>query len=77
MAAGLAAEIKDKFGVEARLVEGHDGIYEVLLNQKPVYTNRGSCAGLKSPEEILWLLRGSLEPLPGKKLMQPLNLAGL
>jgi hypothetical protein len=72
MAAGLAEQIMDKFGVMVELVEGHDGIYEVWLNKTPVYSNRGACSGIKSATEILWIIGRQIPLLPGKKLMTPL-----
>ena len=38
-AANLAAGIKKKINVDAVLVEGRPGIYEVLLNGRIIYTN--------------------------------------
>lgn len=39
MAAGLAAAIKNKFGLQADLIQGHDGIYEIMVNETLVYSN--------------------------------------
>ena len=39
MATGLAATIEQKFGLRADLIEGHDGIYEIAVNNTVVYTN--------------------------------------
>ena len=41
MASSLAAEIENKFGVKPDLVEGHGGIYEVVVNGKTVYSIGG------------------------------------
>ncbi len=53
MAAGLAARIKDIFGVTPRLVEGHDGIYEIMIDGQTAVTNKSKCSGIPSEDEIL------------------------
>ncbi|MBN1219720.1 MAG: Rdx family protein [Anaerolineae bacterium] len=40
MAAGLAAAIEHKFGLQAELIEGRHGIYEIAVNGKLVYSNQ-------------------------------------
>jgi hypothetical protein len=70
MASGLAARIKDIFGIAANLVDGHNGIYEVSINGKVLVTDQGKCSGIPSDEEILQEIRKHQSPLPGKeKLM--------
>ncbi len=69
MAAGLAARIKEVFGITPQLVEGHNGIYEVTINGQVAATNQGKCAGLPGEDEILSLVRKSISPLPGKEKM--------
>jgi hypothetical protein len=70
MASGLAARIKDIFGISANLVDGHNGIYELAINGKVVVTNQGKCSGIPSDEAILEEIRKHQSPLPGKeKLM--------
>ena len=39
MATSLAASIKNKFGLHADLIKGHNGIYEIAVNDTLVYTN--------------------------------------
>lgn len=39
----MAAAIKNEFGILATLKEGHNGIFEVSLNEDLIYTNRGAC----------------------------------
>jgi hypothetical protein len=39
MATSLAASIKNKFGLQADLIQGHDGIYEIVVNDTLVYSN--------------------------------------
>lgn len=52
MASSLAAAIKNKFGITARLTEGHNGIYEVAVNGTVIYSNQGSCSQRPKEEEI-------------------------
>jgi len=66
----LAANIEDVFGVVPRLVEGHDGIYEVTVDGKVVFSNKGGCAGLPSDEEVLRGITAYLSPLPGKEIKE-------
>jgi hypothetical protein len=67
MASGLAARIKDIFGIAPQLVEGHNGIYEISINGKVVVTNQGKCSGIPSDEAILQEIRKCQSPLPGKE----------
>jgi hypothetical protein len=69
MASGLAARIKDVFGIIPQLVDGHNGIYEVAINGKAVVTNQGKCRGIPTDEEILQEIRKHKSPLPGKEKM--------
>lgn len=69
MASGLAARIKDIFGIAPRLVEGHNGIYETSLNGQVVATNQGKCSGIPGDDEILQEIRKHTRPLPGKEKM--------
>jgi len=48
----LGDAIKNKFGITARLKEGHHGIYEVSLNGKVVYTNQSECGKFPEHEAI-------------------------
>jgi hypothetical protein len=67
MATGLAARIKDIFGITAQLVDGHNGIYETSINGQVVVTNQGKCGGISSDEAILQEIRKYRSPLPGKE----------
>lgn len=69
MASGLAARIKDIFGITAQLVDGHNGIYEVAIDGKVVVTNQGKCSGIPSDEAILQEIPKHQSPLPGKERM--------
>jgi len=40
MAAGLAAELREVFGVEARLVEGAGGIFQVVADGQQVFDKK-------------------------------------
>lgn len=67
MASGLAARIKEIFGISPQLVEGHNGIYEVAINGQVVVTNQGRCSGIPTDEELLQEIRKHKSPLPGKE----------
>jgi hypothetical protein len=69
MASGLAARIKDIFGMTPQLVEGHNGIYKVVINGQVIATNQGKCSGISTDEEILQQIRKHRSPLPGKEKM--------
>ena len=53
IASSLAAAIEKVFGIEAVLQEGHNGILEVKLNGKMVFTNDGKCGCLPVAQDIL------------------------
>ena len=40
MAAGLAAELREAFGVDARLVEGSGGIFQVVVDGEQVFDKK-------------------------------------
>ncbi len=69
MASGLAASIKEIFGITPKLVEGHDGIYEISLNGNVIATNQGKCTGVPNEDQILSAVRTCISPLPGKEKM--------
>jgi len=64
MAAGLAAAIKKKFGLQAELVAGHDGIYEIGVNGRLVYSNR-ACNHPPLEAEVLAEIAKYSPPLAG------------
>jgi len=53
MASSLAAAIKDKLGITAKLKQGHGGIFEVAIDGKVLYTNRNVCGSFPGEEEII------------------------
>ena len=53
MASSMAALIKDKLGITAKLKKGHGGIFEVAIDGKVLYTNRNVCGSLPEEEEIV------------------------
>lgn len=69
MATGLAARIKEIFGFNPQVVEGHNGIYEVSVRGQVVATNKGKCSSAPTEDEILSILRNHISPLPGKEKM--------
>ena len=60
--------IKDTFGITANLVEGHNGIYEVTVDNAIVYTNRRKCSRMPTIGEVLKEIGKYKAPLPGKKI---------
>ena len=52
-AASLVEGIKQKISAEVVLIEGHAGIYEVVLNGKIIYTNAGVCGPLPEMEDVV------------------------
>ena len=69
MASGLAARIKEIFGITPQLLEGHNGIYEVFINGQVIATNQGKCTGMPNEDEILSAVRKYKTPLPDKEKM--------
>jgi hypothetical protein len=64
MAASLAASIQGQFGIEANLVEGHNGIYEVAVNGNTIYSNQSTCSsGFPTNEEIFQGISAYVQPL--------------
>jgi hypothetical protein len=53
IASSLAAAIEKVFGTEAVLQEGHNGILEVKLNGKKIFTNEGKCGCLPVAQDII------------------------
>jgi predicted Rdx family selenoprotein len=53
MASSLAAAIKDKLGITAKLKKGHGGIFEVAMDGRILYTNRNVCGSLPTEEEVI------------------------
>lgn len=67
-ASGLAAEIEKTFGVAVELLEGHNGIYEVSVNEDVIYTNQGKCSRFPMVGKIKGSIAKYVDPLPGEKL---------
>ena len=44
MVTSLAAAIESTLDLKVELIEGHDGIYEVSVDNEVVYTNMGQCS---------------------------------
>jgi len=53
MASSMAAAIKGKLGITAKLKKGHGGIFEVAIDGKVLYTNRNVCGSFPTEVEIL------------------------
>ena len=52
LASSLAASIKSVFNIESELREGHEGIFEIAINGRRIYTNRSECSVFPDPKEI-------------------------
>jgi hypothetical protein len=50
------------------LVEGHNGIFEVIINNEVVFTNQGQCRNIPAEGAVLQKLLDYAELLPGKKI---------
>lgn len=48
------------------MIEGHDGIFEMLLDGDVIYTNQAACSRVPTIPEGLEALARRIEPLPGK-----------
>ena len=57
----------DTFGVRPQLIEGHNGIFEVLLNDQVIYTNQSACSRVPTIPEVLQEIGRRLKPLSGKE----------
>jgi len=54
MATSLVAAIESALDLDVALIEGHDGIYEVSVDNEVVYTNMSQCSqGFPSSEQIV------------------------
>ena len=60
------AAIKSAFDKEATLIVGHNGIYEVALEQEIIHTNQNQCCGdgNLSESEIIHLIGEKLDIFP-------------
>ena len=53
VASSLAAAIKDKFGMNTELIEGHGGILKVTMNDTVMYDNLSKCGQLPTKEDVI------------------------
>ena len=54
MATSLVVAIESALDLDVELVEGHDGIYEVSVDNEVVYTNMSQCSqGFPSSDQIV------------------------
>jgi len=56
-ASGLGAEIEKEFLVKVNLIDGHEGIFEVAINDHVIYSNFKEEGRLPEPEEIIERIR--------------------
>lgn len=52
MASSLAASIENKFGTAVKLIEGHNGIFNVAVNGNLIFVNQGNCNQRPNEEQI-------------------------
>jgi hypothetical protein len=52
-ASSLAAAIENKFGTTVKLIEGHNGVYNVAVNGNLIFTNQGKCSERPTEEQII------------------------
>ncbi len=53
LASRLAAAIKDKFGLNVELKEGHDGILKVTMGNTVIYDNQNQCGQFPTEEDVI------------------------
>jgi len=58
--------VVDTFGVRPQLIEAHNGIFEVLLDDQVIYTNQSACSRMPTIPEVLQEIGRRLKPLAGK-----------
>ena len=54
--------MKNKFGINAELKQGHNGIYQVAVNGTVIYSNQGKCSQRPNEEDILREIQKHTEP---------------
>jgi glutaredoxin len=67
LASSLAASIKNKLGINVELIKGHNGIYQVAVNDNVIYSNQGTCSQRPKEEDILREIQKYKEPIAQKK----------
>lgn len=53
----MAAAIKKEFGVEAKLLAGHNGVFQVSVDGQLAYDNHMKCGPMPKPEDIIPSIR--------------------
>ena len=76
MASSLAAAIKDKLGITAKLKKGHGGIFEVAVDGKILYTNSTVCGSFPEEVEIVGKTEEFIKTGDVSDDAQPLDWAG-
>lgn len=76
MASSMAALIKDKLGITAKLKKGHGGIFEVAIDGKVLYTNRNVCGSFPGEEELVEKTEEFMKTGDVSDYDQPLDWAG-
>lgn len=52
----MAVAIEREVGVTPVLQDGHDGVFEVTVDGRLIFTNHSRCGALPRPEDILPLI---------------------
>jgi predicted Rdx family selenoprotein len=53
----VAAAIKKEFGVQAKLLPGHNGVFQVSVDGHLVFNNELKCGPMPKPEDIIPSIR--------------------
>jgi predicted Rdx family selenoprotein len=53
----VAAAIKREFQVEAKLLAGHNGVFQVSVDGELVFNNEMKCGPMPKPEDIIPKIR--------------------
>lgn len=68
MATSLAAAIENKFGTNVKMIEGHNGVYDVAVNGNLIFTNQGKCNQRPKEEQIFDEIQKQLTLLHAENL---------
>lgn len=63
----MADAISETFGINAELVEEHNGIFDIFYGNKELYSNKEDRSKVPTNTEALELISQYIKPLPGKE----------
>jgi len=72
-ATSLVAAIESAFNINATLIEGHNGIYQVSVNNKVMYSNQGQCSQGFPDDALIIEQIGQLIGVQPEKVTQPIS----